>query len=68
MSVDRRKAKKLKIGDEVIAPKVGINEPKKITGIITSDKRAKTKVPLFSLDCGKLITYRLLEIPSCDQS
>ncbi len=66
--MDRRKAKKLKIGDMVIGPKVGIYEPLKITAIIHSHKDAKAKVPLFRLD-GETrgpVTYRALEIPSCD--
>ena len=64
--MDRRKAKNLKIGDMVIAPKMGIYMPLKIMGIVHTHKDAKAKVPLFKLEGTTRgpITYRALEIPS----
>lgn len=62
--MERRRAKRLKIGDLVIGPKAGIWSPTKIMGIIHSHPDAKAKVPLFRLEgTDNPITYRLLEIP-----
>lgn len=60
--MERRKAKKLKIGDKVIGHKAGIWSPVKIVGIIHSHPDAKAKVPLFNLEGrAQPITYRLLD-------
>lgn len=56
-------AKKLKIGDYVIAPKAGIFDPRAIDRIVTkeSDPRAIGQLPLFGFeDSPNLYTYRFL--------
>jgi len=60
--MERRKAKKLKVGDLVIGYTAGVHSPARITGIIHNHADAKARVPLFNLDgYPNPITYRLLE-------
>jgi len=62
--MNAREAAKLKVGDFVIAPKVGIFDPKAIELIITKeiDPKAKGSLPLvnFEENSPDLYTYLLL--------